>query len=379
MIPYGKQKIEKDDISEIIKVSKSPMLTTGPKVLQFEKEIKKFTKSKFAITCNSGTSALYLAFLSIKLQPGDVIIMPAINFIASFNICKLFNAKIYLTDVDPKRGVVTPKNVVDVIKKNKLRKIKALVIMHLGGKVENIDNFFYLKKKYKFYLIEDSCHALGSKYVVNKKFYNVGCGKHADLSTFSFHPIKAITTGEGGAVTTNSKSLFNRMSLFKSHGIVRSKSKHWSYDIVSPGLNFRLSDINCALGLNQLKKINLFIKKREKIAKLYEKEFGKITSQIDFLSIDEIKNSWHLYVINLNFKNLSKKDYFFKFLKKNKVIAQYHYIPIYRFSVGKKYKQLPGCEKYYKSAVSIPIFVGLKKSQQFKIIKLIKNFIKKVN
>ena len=142
MIPYGKQKIEKDDLNEIIKTSKSNMITTGPKVLQFENEIKKFTNSKFAVTCNSGTSALYLAFLSMKLQPGDVVLMPAINFIASFNICKLFNAKIYLTDVDPKRGIVTPKNVIDVIKKNKLRKIKALVIMHLGGKVENIDNFF---------------------------------------------------------------------------------------------------------------------------------------------------------------------------------------------------------------------------------------------
>ena len=146
MIPYGKQKIEKDDLNEIIKTSKSNMITTGPKVLQFENEIKKFTNSKFAVTCNSGTSALYLAFLSMKLQPGDVVLMPAINFIASFNICKLFNAKIYLTDVDPKRGTVTPKNIIDVIKKNKLRKIKAVVIMHLGGKVENIDNFFYLKK-----------------------------------------------------------------------------------------------------------------------------------------------------------------------------------------------------------------------------------------
>ena len=148
---------------------------------------------------------------------------------------------------------------------------------------------------------------------MNKKLYNVGCGKHADLSTFSFHPIKAITTGEGGAVTTNNKDLFNRMSLFKSHGIVRSKFKHWSYDIVSPGLNFRLSDINCALGLNQLKKINLFIKKREKIAKKYEKEFKKISSQIDYLPVDKIKNSWHLYVINLKFKSLSKKIIFLNF------------------------------------------------------------------
>ena len=379
MIPYGKQKIGKDDVKEIINVSRSTMLTTGPKVLEFEKKLKNYTKAKFAVSCNSGTSALHLAFLSINLQPGDIIIMPAINFIATFNICKLLNAKIYLADVDPIKGVVTPKNILDVIKNNKLKKIKAIVTMHLGGKVEQTEEFFNLKKKFKFFLIEDSCHAFGSKYIYRDKYFNVGCAKHADLSTFSFHPIKSITTGEGGAVTTNNKSLHERMKLFKSHGIIRSKSKHWEYDIASPGLNFRLSDINCALGISQLKKINLFMRERVKIAKFYEQEFRKFDFKVIFPKVSKIQNSWHLYVVNFTFKSLGEKDKFFKYLKKNKIIAQFHYIPIYNFSIGKKYKKLPGCEKYFKSAVSIPIYVGLKKTQQLKVEKTNYKFFKKKN
>ena len=197
MIPYGKQKIDKNDINEIVKASKEAFLTTGPKSEKFQNEIRKYTKAKYAAVCNSGTSALYLAFISINLKPGDVVIMPAINFIASFNICKLFKAKIYLTDIDPINGIITPSHLKAVIKKNNLKKIKAVITMHMGGKVENIGEFFKLKKKFKFKIIEDSCHAFGSKYVYKNKLYNVGCAKHSDISTFSFHPIKTITTGEG--------------------------------------------------------------------------------------------------------------------------------------------------------------------------------------
>ena len=376
VIPYGKQKIDKSDLKEIIKITKKNIITTGPKVLEFEKKIKNYTKSKFVISCNSGTSALYLAFLSINLRPDDTVIMPAINFIASFNICKLFNAKIYLADVDPKKGIITPKNILDVINNNKLKKIKAVVTMHMGGNVENVEEFLKLKKVYKFYLIEDSCHAFGSKYIYKKKIYNVGCSKHVDLTTFSFHPIKSITTGEGGAVTTNIKSFYKKMMLFRSHGINRSKSKHWTYDVVSPGLNFRISDINCALGVSQLKKIDLFIKKRERIASLYEKEFKKFNIYIDFPKVNKVQTSWHLYIVNFKFKNFIEKNNFFKYLKRNNITAQFHYIPIYRFSIGRKYKKLTGCENYFKSAVSIPIYVDLKKTQQMHIIKTIKNFFK---
>lgn len=380
MIPYGKQKIDKSDIKEVTKAIKESLLTTGPKVEKFQNEIKKYTNAKYSVVCNSGTSALYLAFLSINLKPGDVVVMPAVNFIASFNICKILKAKIYLADIDPVKGIITPENLNKVIKKNNLKNIKVVITMHMGGKAENVGKFFELKKRFKFKIIEDSCHAFGSKYTYKKKLYNVGCAKHADISTFSFHPIKTITTGEGGAITTNNKNLFHKINLFKSHGIIRSKqNKHWEYDIKTVGLNFRLSDINCALGLSQLKKINSFLTIRKNIAKLYEQEFRKLNLNISFPEVNKVQNAWHLYIINYDFKNLKNKDNFFRYLKKNKIIAQYHYIPIYRLSIGNNFRKLPGSEKYYKNSVSLPIFVGLKKKHQLLIINKIKNYLTKIN
>ncbi len=378
MIPYGKQHIDKKDIAEITKVLRSSFLTTGPKVKKFEHEIKKFTGSKFSSACNSGTSALYLAFSAINIKPGDVIIMPGINFIASFNICKLFKAKIYLADVDSSNGLMTKKNVLECIKKYNLKKIKALVTMHLGGNAEYTGDFYKLKRKFKFFVIEDSCHAFGSEYSYNARVYKVGCAKHADISTFSFHPIKSITTAEGGAITTNNKELFKKIHLFRSHGMIKFSNKHWEYNIKSSGLNFRLSDLNCALGLSQIKKIKKFLKKRDEIVKFYNNHFKKYESIIKIPKITKNQNAWHLYIVSFNFKNIFQKDLFFRYLKKNGIIAQFHYKPIYRFSVGGGLKKMPGCEKYYKNAVSLPIFFDLTKERQKKIIKVILKFFKKI-
>lgn len=377
-IPYGRQSINSNDINQIIKVASGNYLTTGPKIIEFEKKIKSYTKAKYVSVCNSGTSALYLALKSINIKTNDIIIMPAVNFIASYNVCKILNAKIFLTDVDSLTGRMRPWHILDCIKKNKIKKIKAIITMHLGGDPGNVTEFFKLKKRFKCFLIEDACHALGSEYLYNKKKYKVGSAKHVDLSTFSFHPIKTITTCEGGAVTTNNKLLFKKISLFKSHGIVRSKFSHWKYNVVSPGLNFRLSDLNCALGISQMNRINKFIKERENIAKFYIKNFEKFKGLLNFSKIKSSKNSWHLFIINIDFKNLQQKDSFFKFLKKNNVYVQFHYIPIYKFSLAKNLKKMSGCEKYHKSAVSLPIYCGLKKKQQLKIIKLVIGFLKKI-
>tara|TARA_A100001015_G_scaffold30745_2_gene34210 strand:- start:466 stop:1617 length:1152 start_codon:yes stop_codon:yes gene_type:complete len=380
VIPYGRQSINNDDLKAISKTIKSDYLTTGPEVKNFESKIKKFTKSKFVKVCNSGTSALHVAFMSIHINPGDIIIMPAINFIASFNLCKMMKAKIYLSDVDPYTGLMTPNNILNCIKKNNIKKIKAIVTMHLAGKSENIKDFYNLKKKLKCFLIEDACHAFGSEYKYDKKVFRIGCAKHVDLSTFSFHPIKSITTCEGGAITTNNKILAKRVSLLVSHGLIRkNKLKHWDYDIKSPGYNFRLSDLHCALGVSQIKRISSFIKKRENIAKIYNFHFNKHKEIINVPKINKLKCSWHLYIASFKFKNLRVKDSFFKYLKKKGIIIQYHYIPIYKFTVAKGYKELPGSNKYYKNSASLPIFVDLNKKKQLKIIKTILNYFKKIN
>ena len=379
LIPYGRQSIGSKDISAIVKTTKSDYLTTGPKVIEFEKEIRKYTGSRYAAVCNSGTSALHLAFLSIGIKAGDIVIMPSINFIASFNICKMLKAKIYLSDVDGVTGKMGPKNILDCIKKNKIKRIKAIVTMHLGGRPDNVIELHKLKKKYRCFIIEDSCHALGSEYFYQNKKLKIGCAKHADISTFSFHPIKSITTSEGGAVTTNNTKLFKKIYLLKSHGIIRSRLGHWSYNVKTPGYNFRLSDLSCSLGLSQLRRLDFFIRKRERVAKIYEDNFKKYSHYIKFQKITKSKNSWHLYVVNIKFNSFKQKNNFFKYLKKNNVLAQFHYIPIYNFTIAKNFKKMPGSELYFKTALSLPIFVDLKKTQQLKIVKLVLNFIKKTN
>ena len=208
-ISYGRQHINKSDRSNVLRSLDNRFISSGPYVEKFEKKLNSYFKSKFTLVCNSGTSALHLAFLAVGIKKNDIVLMPSINFIASFSICNLLNAKIYLTDVDEK-GQMSAKNVEDCIKKFNLKKIKCVVAMHLGGNSQNIVNIKKLKDKYHFFLIEDACHAIGSNYRFKSKLYKTGSSKHSDISTFSFHPVKAITTGEGGAISTNSSKLFNQ-------------------------------------------------------------------------------------------------------------------------------------------------------------------------
>jgi len=380
-IPYGKQYIDKKDIKIVSQSLQSNLITTGSYVDRFEKTIKKYFNSKYVLSCTSGTSALDLSIRSIDLKVGEVVIMPAVTFIASYNICLLLGAKIYLADIDPLTGQMTPKTIQDCIKRNKLLKIKLIITMQMGGYPENILNFYQLKKKYNCFLIEDSCHAFGSKYTFRKKIYKVGSCKHSDISTFSLHPLKSITTGEGGIISTNNKKLFNKMLLTRSHGIIRNiKKYHWKYDIKNPGLNYRLSDINCALGLSQFFKLSKFINYREKCYKNYLYLLKNNNNILKFPKYDKSNfSSFHLFLININFKKLKKsKDDFFRYMKKNKITSQFHYIPIYKFSLFKQKKpKLINSEKYFNNTVSLPIFYGLSIKQQKYIANKVIKYINK--
>jgi dTDP-4-amino-4,6-dideoxygalactose transaminase len=319
--------------------------------------------------------------MAINIKKNDVIIMPAINFIAVYNMAKLMNAKIFLADVDSLTGQMTPKTLLECIKNNKLKKIKAIVTMYLGGYPENVIEFYKIKKRFNCYLIEDACHALGSKYLYNKGFLSIGSCKHSDISTFSLHPVKTITTGEGGIVTTNNKVFYNKILSLRSHGIIKNNNFHWKYNLSTPGFNYRLSDINCALGLGQLKKINKFINYRKKIFNFYKNELKKIINIVNLPSYKISKPSYHLFLISLNFKNIrSTKDKFIKFLRKNNIFCQYHYIPIYKFKLFNQKINLnfyKGAETYYTNSISLPIFYDLNFTLQNKIINKIKFFLKK--
>ena len=316
--------------------------------------------------------------LSLGLKKNDNILMPAINFISSYNMAKNMGLNVFLVDVDQFTGQITPNKILQCIKKNKLKKISALIVMFNGGYPENIKNFYEIKKRYNFFIIEDACHALGAEYKSYNKFHKIGSCNHADISTFSLHPLKIITTGEGGIITTNNKKISKNIKLFRSHGMVRSKKNHWQYDIVTNGFNYRLSDINCALGISQLKKINFFLKERKKIYKKYITELRNFSPNLVINEHDKnIKPSYHLIIININFEKLNKtKTHFIKYMLDHKIIAQQHYIPIYNFSVyNERRASYLDSDRYFKTSISIPIYVGLDKKKQDKIINIIKKYL----
>ncbi len=376
-LTYGKQHVFNNSKKQIIKSLFNQTITQGNYLKIFEKKICEYLRVKNTLVCNSGTAALHMAFHAINLQEKDNILMPSVNFIAAFNMAKLFNAKIHLIDVDKETGQICIKSLIKFLKKKKIRKVKAIISMYLGGYPENISQLFKLKKKLGCYLIEDACHAFGSEYFYLKKSYKVGSCKHADVSLFSFHPLKTITTGEGGAFTTNDNLLYRRAELFRSHGILRNKKKHWTYKIANHGFNYRLSELNCALGVTQLDNINQILSKREKLKKLYIKKFERLKDIIKLPKYEKCISSNHLFLVLINFKKIkSSKNKFLTFMKNKGIYLQQHYIPIYRL-IGYKIpkKNFPNSEKYFEQSVSLPIHFDISVKDINKVIKEIKNFI----
>jgi len=378
-IPYGLHSVDKKDLRSILKINKSNVYTNGEYLIDFENQTKKYLGSNYSIAVNSGTSAIHLAYKAINLKQGDNIIMPSVNFIASYSMAKLCGANIYLADIDYKTGQMSPEKIKECIKKNKLKKIKAFVAMYLGGSPEYINEFFKLKKKLNCYFIEDACHAFGSSYKIKNKTYMTGSCKHSDISTFSFHPVKTITTGEGGLITTNNFKFCKKIKEQRSHGIIRNSNKHWLYKIKETSFNYRISEINCLLGISQLKKIKKFINKRILLSSKYKKELILKTNLVKSLELENSNlSAWHLFIILIDFKKLriNKNDFIGSMLK-HKIVLQQHYIPIYRLLNLKNKKQIsfPNADKYFKNALSLPLFNDLTFSKQKYIITKIIKFI----
>ena len=373
MISYGKQNIDNRDIKGVIKVLKSEYLTQGPIVKIFEKKIAKKLKTQAVSCVSSGTAALHIIAKSLGWKKGDIIVSSPITFVAGIANALHCGASPEFIDIDENTYNIDPNKLEYRLKKNK--KIKAAIITDFGGQPSDWEDLSYLSKKYKIRLVNDNCHSIGAKY---------NATKYADVSCLSFHPVKHITTGEGGAILTNNKKIYSKLNLLKSHGILRidNKKKPWFYKINELGFNYRLSDINAALGISQLEKLEKFIKFRQKIANKY----NKIFSEIDEIKTPYLKSDrthvYHLYVLRINFKKINKsKSQLFHFFKKNGIKLQVHYIPIFLQPYFKKnyninYKDFKNTLSYYEEAFSIPIFYGLKDETINKVKKLLKKFLK---
>jgi UDP-4-amino-4,6-dideoxy-N-acetyl-beta-L-altrosamine transaminase len=384
MINYSKQSINNSDIKAVSKTLKSNFLTQGPKTVEFETKIKKFTGAKYSVVVNSASSALLMSCLSLDLKKNDLIWTTPNTFAASANCIVLSGQKVDFVDIDDRNWNLSIEKLEIKLKKAKIKKKlpKAIIVVHLAGLPVDPIELKKLSKKYKFYIIEDASHSIGSKYYGKK----VGCCKWSDLCVFSFHPVKIITTGEGGCVTTNTKKFYDKMMLVKNNGITKNSKNFnnynlgpWYYEQQTMGYNFRMNDIMAALGISQLKRINLMLQKRNKIATIYKKELKNLP--IEFQEIDKnFYSSYHLFIIKLtkNNKNIHRK--LFIFLRKNKIFVNLHYLPVhlhpfYR-KMGFKKGNFPASENYSESAISIPIFPDLKLQNQKKVINLLKKFFK---
>lgn len=378
-IPYSKQSINKADIKAVGEVLKSDFLTQGLKVNQFEKSLNKFTKSKYATVVNSATSGLYIACKALNLKKNDEVWTSSNTFVSTASSIIHCGANVKFLDID-KTGNIDLKKLKKelVLSKHKNKLPKAIINVHFSGQPCHPKEIFYLSKKFKFKIIEDASHALGAYY----DGIPIGSCKHSDMCVFSFHAIKSITTGEGGSVTTNNLKYHNQLKKLRSHGISKEKKDlivkkktefHWYYEVKDISFNFRLTDFQCALGISQLKRLEKFIKKRKTLAKKYLTSLDKNKYELPKM-VNRHKSSWHLFVIKV--KN-NKRDKFYKYLKKNKISSVLHYIPVflhpyYKSKINKKnFKQT---KEYYKNAISIPLFVDLKKKEQDYIIKKINEF-----
>jgi len=383
IIPYGRQFIGNDDLKAVTRALKRDLITTGIEVKNFESMFSKKTGVKYSVSCSNATSGLLLAYLAVGIKKNNVIIMPSINFVASINMAYFIGAKVFLTDVDPLTGIMRAEDLEACIKKYNLKKIHTVVTMHNGGIPSNMKNFLYLKKKYRFNIIEDACHALGGSYLSKKE--KVGNCKYSEITVFSFHPVKNITTGEGGMITTNNKKIYEKLIIYRNHGMIRKKSNKnkyvWNYKIITPGFNFRLNDIQSALGISQMKKLNLFINKRKAIVKRYKKNLSSMNKVLSFF--DDGQNTipaYHLFIINLNLKQIHiTRDQIIKKLFKSGILTQVHYIPIFLFPYYKKFyksKNFKNAMRYYNSSLSIPIYYSLTFKEVDYISEKIKEIVK---
>ncbi len=378
MINYGKHFIDRSDIKYVTKTLNSNWLTQGPKVKIFENKLKKFLGSKYSLVVNSGTAALHLACISIGLKKNDIVLTTPITFLSSINSALYLNAKPVFIDINPKNYCLDLDKLEKKLQELKRRKkrVRALIVTDYAGQMCDWIRIKKLSKKFKFYTINDNCHSLGSKYY-NDQGYAV---KFADIATHSFHPVKIITTGEGGCLSTNNSEIYKKAIELRSHGVIRTDNLkkrygNWYYSMNSLGYNYRMPDVNASLGISQLKKIKKFIKKRKLIAKEYFNGF-KSNKNIILPFIDKFcDHSFHLFPIQINFKNLriSKKN-FFNIMLKNGINLQVHYIPIhlqkyYRKKFYFPKNSLPEAEKFYSNAVSLPVYYSLDKKMVNKIIK----------
>ena len=372
MIPYGRQTIEEDDIQAVVSVLKSDYLTTGPKIAEFEKIVADYVGAKYAVAISNGTSALHAACFAAGIQPGDEVITTPLTFAASSNCVLYCGGTPVFADVDPKTYNIDPEDICRKI----TNKTKAIIAVHLAGQPCDMDEIHKIAKEHDLLVIEDGAHALGSVYKGKK------VGTLSDMTTFSFHPVKPITTGEGGMIVTDNEEFYKKMMLFRSHGITRDENLmtrndgSWFYQQLDLGYNYRITDIQCALGCSQMKKLDRFLARRKEIVARYNEAFADCENIVTPYQLPETESGWHLYIVQV--ENCDRRKVFEQ-LREAGIAVNVHYIPVYMHPYyqehGYKDVHCQNAEEIYSHIISLPLYPTLTVEEQEYVIETLKHVI----
>lgn len=370
MIPYGKQTIDQDDIQAVVDVLKSDFLTTGPKIAEFEQTVADYVGAKYAVAISNGTSALHAACFAAGIGPGDEVITTPLTFAASANCVLYCGGTPVFADVDPKTYNIDPED----IRRKITDRTKAIIAVHLAGQPCDMDAIHSIAHEYGLIVIEDGAHALGSVYKGKK------VGSLSDMTTFSFHPVKPITTGEGGMIVTDNEEFYKKMALFRSHGITRDDSMMtrndgpWFYQQFDLGYNYRITDIQCALGCSQMKKLDRFLARRKEIVARYNEAFVDCDNIITPYQLSDTESGWHLYIVQV--KNCDRRQVF-EAMREKGIGVNVHYIPVYMHPYyqehGYENVHCANAEEIYSHIISLPLYPGLTSEQQDYVIDTLKS------
>lgn len=371
-IPYGRQSIDEEDIQAVVDVLRSDYITTGPKVAEFERTVADYVGADYGVAVANGTAALHIACLAAGIGEGDEVITTPITFAASSNCVLYCGGTPVFADIEKDTYNIDPED----IRRKITKKTKAVIVVHYTGQPCKMDEIHEIAKEYNLLIIEDAAHALGADYKGRK------IGGLSDFTTFSFHPVKHITTGEGGMVTTNNPDFYKKLLLYRSHGITREpellteNQGDWYYQQLELGYNYRITDIQCAMGITQMAKLNGFVEKRKEIARRYNEAFADRSDVILPQQVEGCHSSWHLYMLQVLSKD--RKEVFEQ-LREKGIGVNVHYIPVYKHPYYQRngYKQVccPYAEEYYRHIISLPIYPDLKKEEQEYVIGNIKGIL----
>jgi UDP-4-amino-4,6-dideoxy-N-acetyl-beta-L-altrosamine transaminase len=381
MIPYGKQYISEEDIAAVTETLKSDFLTQGPKINEFEEKFAQYIGAKYAVVVANGTAALHLSAIALNVNENSKIITTPITFAASANCVRYCGGEVVFADINPATALIDIEKVKELLAASPKGTYQGIIPVDLAGYPVNLEKLRALANEYGLWIIEDACHAPGG-YFTDSKGINQNCGNgaYADLAIFSFHPVKHIACGEGGMITTNNKELYDRLIVLRTHGITKDpklmQENHggWYYEMQELGYNYRLSDINAALGVSQLKRADKNLQKRKAVAKKYDEAFADTNIQL-IQPAEGFSHAYHLYVIQVaNRKSL------YDYLRQNNIFAQVHYIPVttlpYYKQLGYKTECYPNAKAYYEKCLSLPMYPTLTDAEQNFVIAKIKSFIK---